>query len=305
MTAGLERSVCFDCGRERLLGILHPCAVPSRLPGVLIVVGGPQYRVGSHRQFVQLARGLAASGFPAFRFDCRGMGDSSGVFPGFEQISTDVRTAIDTFEAEMPGLAGVVVFGLCDAASAALMYCRSDPRLRGLILANPWARTPSGEARSYVQHYYGRRLLQAAFWRKLLTGRLNVIAALVDFLKKLWSMRFAAGARADFRHGTFIDRMLLGLEQSRLPTLILLSNQDLTAEEFRTLCSSSEGWRRAVGQACVTAQNCAGDHTFSSSAARQQMIGTCVSWLRQLGMSPAWRLAQVVEKDASKSGQLP
>jgi len=46
--------------------------------GVLIVVGGPQYRVGSHRQFVMLARFLADHGVPCMRFDYRGMGDVSG-----------------------------------------------------------------------------------------------------------------------------------------------------------------------------------------------------------------------------------
>jgi len=52
--------------------------------GVLIVVGGPQYRVGSHRQFLLLSRRLAAEGHPVMRFDYRGMGDASGAMRGFE-----------------------------------------------------------------------------------------------------------------------------------------------------------------------------------------------------------------------------
>ena len=51
------------------------CAGPR---GVLIVTGGPQYRAGSHRQFVLLARFLAARGMAVLRFDYRGMGDSEG-----------------------------------------------------------------------------------------------------------------------------------------------------------------------------------------------------------------------------------
>src|SRR5262245_37346209 len=51
-------AVQFDCEGQRLFGILSQPASPGRR-GVLIVVGGPQYRAGSHRQFTLLARDLA------------------------------------------------------------------------------------------------------------------------------------------------------------------------------------------------------------------------------------------------------
>ena len=293
MRPASERPVVFDCAGERLLGILHPAVGSRVLPGVLVIVGGPQYRVGSHRQFVQLARGLAASGFPVFRFDCRGMGDSTGVFPGFEHLEPDVRCAMDEFARQIPNLPGVVIFGLCDAASAALMYCRSDPRVRGLILANPWVRTPSGEARSYVQHYYSQRLLQTAFWRKLLTGRMNVAAAVTDFLRKLWSMRFGAGTRTAPGNESFIDCMRQGLEQFRPPVLMFLSEQDLTAQEFRDLCGADTSWQAALNRPGVTTVNVSGDHTFSSRAAGEQVVNTCASWLQQPGaMTPRSLVAE-------------
>ena len=74
----VERFATFECGDDTCIGIVASNAdVASRADiGVVIVVGGPQYRVGSHRQFVTLARALAASGVPALRFDYRGMGDS-------------------------------------------------------------------------------------------------------------------------------------------------------------------------------------------------------------------------------------
>ena len=59
-----EHAVAFECGHEQLLGIVATCAGPTADTGVLIVVGGPQYRAGSHRQFTRLARSLAASGWP-------------------------------------------------------------------------------------------------------------------------------------------------------------------------------------------------------------------------------------------------
>ena len=49
------------------------------------MVGGPQYRVGSHRQFTLMARAFAAAGYPVLRFDYRGIGDSEGESRGFER----------------------------------------------------------------------------------------------------------------------------------------------------------------------------------------------------------------------------
>ena len=75
----------IPCGGERMLGILALPAVPADI-GIVLVVGGPQTRVGSHRQFVLLSRCLAAAGYAVLRFDYRGMGDSSGEQRGFERL---------------------------------------------------------------------------------------------------------------------------------------------------------------------------------------------------------------------------
>ena len=67
-----ERALSLRCNDSWMYGILSlPEQAASR--GVLIVVGGPQYRVGSHRQFTLLARHLASLRIPVLRFDCRGM----------------------------------------------------------------------------------------------------------------------------------------------------------------------------------------------------------------------------------------
>ena len=63
-----EEAFFFDCDGDALLGVLARPAEPSAV-GVVIVVGGPQYRVGSHRHFVLLARRLATAGHPTLRFD--------------------------------------------------------------------------------------------------------------------------------------------------------------------------------------------------------------------------------------------
>ena len=110
-----EVPVCVECAGDALLGIVHKPARPNRR-GLVIVVGGPQYRVGSHRQFLMLARGLAEAGIAVMRFDYRGMADSDGAFRGFEDIGADVAAAIDVFTETVPEIEEVALWGLCDAA---------------------------------------------------------------------------------------------------------------------------------------------------------------------------------------------
>ena len=186
MTPVQEKALVFHCGSDRLVGILHAPVAESRPIGVVIVVGGPQYRVGSHRQFVLMARALGRAGYPVLRFDHRGIGDSDGAVRSFENLDDDIRAALDLLCAEIPSLRSCVILGLCDAAAATLMYCLKDSRLEGLILANPWVRSESGQARAYVRHYYGRRLLQWDFWRKVAMGQFDAMGSLRDLTRKLW-----------------------------------------------------------------------------------------------------------------------
>lgn len=175
-----ERALRFQCEGDGLLGILHAPAGTAQAPGVLIIVGGPQYRVGSHRQFTLLARGLAARGHAVMRFDYRGMGDSDGEPRNFEELDADIRSAIDEFLGQVPGLGAVVLWGLCDGATAALLAA-DHPAVKGLVLANPWVHTERGQAQAVMRHYYFQRLLQRSFWQKVLGGRFAPLRSLREF----------------------------------------------------------------------------------------------------------------------------
>jgi uncharacterized protein len=175
----VESVLEFPCEGESLIGVLNTPDRPSDV-GVLILVGGPQYRAGSHRLFVRLARAVAGHGHACLRFDSRGMGDSSGATAAFTESGPDVGAAIDAMMTAVPGLRRVVLWGLCDAASAALLYLDEsghDPRVAGLCLLNPWVRSEHTLAQARVKHYYVQRLREGAFWRKLLTGGVAFSAA--------------------------------------------------------------------------------------------------------------------------------
>jgi uncharacterized protein len=282
MSAPGERCVIFTCGGSRLVGIVHGTHAGAAGIGVLVIVGGPQYRVGSHRQFVLMARSLAASGYPVMRFDYRGMGDSEGELLGFEHVADDVQAAIEAFTAAVPSLSHIVLWGLCDGASAAAMQGMADRRMAGMVLVNPWVRTAAGEAKAYVQRYYGRRLLQSSFWKKLLSGRLHVLRAMQEFALTMYRSR-GTPARAGDGALPFIERMRRGIAACERPILLLISGRDLTAAEFVTLCAEDAAWSSLVARGNVSRVRLEdADHTFSSRTQLERAGAACREWLDSL-----------------------
>lgn len=276
-----ESALLLPCAGETLLAILAqpPAGRACRGTGVVIVVGGPQYRAGSHRQFVALARALAAQGWPVLRLDVRGMGDSSGAQRGFEDIGADIGSAIDAL-CRHAGVARVVLWGLCDGASAALLYLheRPDPRVAGLGLANPWVRSEASLARTHVRHYYRQRLREPEFWRKLLRGgvALNALRGL------LANLRTARGTPAPAQQAVFQARMASAWRGFSGPIQLLLSGRDHTAQEFIEYSAADPAWAGLLDAAQVQRADMPGaDHTFSAAADQQALEAAVATWLQQ------------------------
>jgi len=286
-----EIPIVFNCEQADLIGILHcPVSVESDTVGVLIVVGGPQYRVGSHRQFVLLARYLAENGIPVMRFDVRGMGDSTGLSAGFEHIDADIRSGIDAFYQHQPGLVRVVLWGLCDAASASAFYVYQDHRVSGMVLLNPWVYTQQGAAKSYLKHYYLKRLTNPDLWRKVFGLRfdyLQSLRSLFDFTRK--ALNGGNKLIAQVSAGTVDQRLPLPervrecLRRSSCNILIILSGRDLTADEFRDAVRQDFIWQELLADPRITRRDLPeADHTFSTRVWRDQVAELTLDWLRKV-----------------------
>lgn len=278
MTQARDTAVVFRCNGEALLGILsEPADAPAKKRAVLLIVGGPQYRVGSHRQFYRLAQSLAAAGYPVLRFDYRGMGDSTGNARSFESVGEDIACAADTLLAACPAVTDLVAWGLCDGASAALMFAAADPRFSGLILLNPWVRSESSLARTHLNHYYFARLLQRDFWARLIGGQLNPARAFGSFLRNAQAV---LGASPSSATPNFIQAMRAGMQRFSGRVLLILSENDLTANEFGDLATRDPEWARSLERTTVATMRVArADHTFSSAAWRQQVERASLEWL--------------------------
>ena len=280
----MDTASTFQCGDEKLVGILSAPAAPGSV-GALILVGGPQYRIGSHRQFLLLARHLADSGIAVLRFDFRGMGDSTGAPAKFDETVPDITAAIDALKRMCPAVRRVVLWGLCDGASAALLYWRAtrDPRIAGMVLLNPWIRSEQSLASTHVKHYYSKRVFERQFWAKLARGGIDVRGAVQGFLSALHTATRGSEGSATGREASFQDRMATALAGFAGPVLIILSGQDYTAKEFIEYAESSPRWNGLIGRKNVYRVDLPkADHTFSTAAWRHEVERLTADWLARV-----------------------
>ena len=270
-----------DPAHGLLVGIeavpLGPPAVPL---GVVVVVGGPQTRVGSHRQFVSLARGLAGRGICVLRFDYAGMGDSAGPLPDFERAGDDIRAATDTLLSRHPGLAGVVLWGLCDGAAAALLHAPDDPRIRGVVGANPWARSPRTQAVAIASTHYRAQLRSVHFWLRLLRGEVAIASALRSALAVALQARRSDPPESRGARAPLPARLAAALRALRVPARFLICPSDLTGAEFEQAMSPS-GLLAREGVSTLRFEGA--DHTFSNREDWDRAVDATADFVLALG----------------------
>lgn len=218
----MRRLIAFDCRGDTLLGSLDE-GESKGTSGLLIVSGGNELRCGAHRGMAMLAADLAGSGVPVFRFDRRGIGDSTGENRGFEASGPDIAAAAAAFRAAIPGLTRIVGFGICDGATA-LSYFHREAGIDALVLANPWV-GDEGDGlppASAIRAHYAKRAGDPRQWLRLATGGMNIRKAISGLRK--------ASAKPDQSGNLIADRM--GIALFGVPYTVLLAEGDNTAIRF-------------------------------------------------------------------------
>lgn len=229
----MRRVIAFACASETLLGTLDEAPGTT---GVLIISGGNEIRIGAHRGMALLAARLAAAGAPVFRFDRRGVGDSSGENGGFESAGPDIATAVAAFRHAAPELERVIAFGNCDGASAVLLH--GDGLFDAVALANPWlgAETDDLPPAAAIRARYLAQARNPAAWAKLLAGRMNM-TNLVNGLRKISVKRDESAHQLEQQ--VFVA--LAGQSHAR----ILLATGDATAIAFAD-AARRRGYRGSI-----------------------------------------------------------
>ncbi|MCB2173668.1 hypothetical protein KQH41_00220 [bacterium] len=176
----------------QLVGILHepPAGAIRRDEAVVLLSPGIKNRVAPHRLYVKMAERFVDLGYPVFRFDPEGIGDSEGEI--VENLTADVLgsvefgrfvastvDALNWLEKEL-GLSKFIVGGLCGGAITGLLAAAQDGRITGLLglgipaissaitVSDPYRYISRGQLQGLKQGYF-RNLLSPQRWWRLLT----------------------------------------------------------------------------------------------------------------------------------------
>lgn len=256
----MRKLIEFPCAGETLLGTLDEAPGTT---GLLIVSGGNEIRIGAHRGMALLAQPIAEAGHPVFRFDRRGIGDSTGENHGFETSADDIAAAAAAFRQAAPHLTRIVAFGNCDAATA-LAFFHARAAIDQLVLANPWVIEAGDDLppAAAIRARYVERMRDPREWARLLRGGVDI--------RKLASGLLKASRSQSHQESGLPARLAAALGEARIPVTILLAKGDNTAVAFRDawLGPAFEAPRAKAG---IEELNSA-SHSFASAADKQWLF---------------------------------
>lgn len=213
----MRRLLTFNCQSAQLGASLDEAEGAT---GVLMMTGGSQTRIGSHRLYERVAKALAEHGFPCFRFDRRGVGDSGGGDPGYLGSAPDLAAAAAAFRAERPGLQRIVGIGLCDGATALALF-GAEARIDAVVMINPWLVEAAADAPppAAIRRHYREQLLSLSGWKRFLTGSISY--------RKL--LRGITKAARPIEGSELAADVAGALRRSGLPASLILAWGDATA----------------------------------------------------------------------------
>jgi len=249
--------------------------------GVMFVVGGRQYRTGAQRQFVRLARYLACHGYSSFRFDIRGMGDSAASQRYFLEIDQDIKAAATEFRKQAPWIDRVVLWGLCDGASASICFA-ADEAVHSVIMVNPWVTTNAGAARAVVKHHYRRQFFSVSFWKRLVKGEVSFFSSMGSLLADFYK-GFAATSVTSVANQSddLPDIVFSALARYNGEVAVITSDRDLTAKEFLDEYDKHQAnSENAISQIQFFTVNA--DHSFSDPEQHEKLEMLTLSWCNRV-----------------------
>lgn len=254
-----RRHVTFSCEGAILAGTID---VAQGKSGLLIVSGGNELRSGAFSGMAELAARVARAGYPVFRFDRRGVGDSEGDNGGFRQSGQDIAAAVRCFLTVAPQVERVIAFGNCDGATALALTFGAG--CHGLVLANPWTMEGEGDAPpppAAIRARYAEKLRNPRELLRLLRGQVSLAKIARGVVHAL---------RPSPPPSSLAEELRLGLTQFAGPVRILLAARDRTAQAF------AAAWDKADPRIAICPES---GHAFAEPHAREWLHGHLLSAL--------------------------
>lgn len=281
----------FFCGANKLYGILH---TPKRDPhraAVIIVTGGPQTRIGSHRLYVQLAQYLSSNGITVLRFDYEGSGDSEGPSKGFNHAVPSIDSAIDYIASNSSNETRIFLWSICDGCLPSLWHSMHyTSKISGLILCNPFVMCDPERSSIRLRRYYLPLIFQKKTWLKALKWKLKfkhelktISSHLANILLKTRTRKEASNTPERLKS---VTQFIANATNSNHLVTCFLSENDLIAKTLfdlldinnlsNDLCSNSRFSYKIIPKA---------DHTFTSFQSKRVIFDYTLNSIRQMLMA--------------------
>jgi exosortase A-associated hydrolase 1 len=271
----VRQMICFECKGDRLLGSLDEGADAT---GLLIVSGGNEIRSGAYAGQAAIARHFASKGYPVFRYDRRGVGDSEGANNGFESSGDDLIAAATAFRAATPHLQRIVAFGNCDAATA-LAFFHTAAGISSLILANPWVIDNAADEQMPLP---SAATIRSRYWARLKNPRslLELLTGKIDLRKLASGLAKAASTDAPTQLSARLANALASTE-ARIE--LLIATRDSTAMAF------TAAWKSPLFQLVRKRPNIrlhdveTASHSFADATSRRWLYDRIADVLKSPG----------------------
>ncbi len=279
---------------DGLVGIYTPSGMPGHRPGLVLVNSGVVHRAGPNRLYVNVARQLAAAGYPVLRFDLSAIGDSS---PRSDSLSFEKSTVSETAAAmaalgAKSGCTAFILCGICSGADISFVAARHNPAVVGAVLINGrglhGVTDDSGDAiaasseleaslRTGISAHYlwSSALFNPASWRKLLSGQANPFELLRVVSRQALS-RLVSSAQVP-ENALELRAALLTL-LSRGTALLMVYSAGDPAIDYMKLMLGKDRKKIAAEPNFAEIHMPRADHTFTARHSRDELIGALRSW---------------------------
>jgi pimeloyl-ACP methyl ester carboxylesterase len=292
---------------EALFGIFHEPDLRQTDVAILLLSPGVKSRVAPHRLYYKAANRFARLGFPVFRFDFAGLGDSGGHVP--IQTLADLYASIqvgryveDTVAAmdflqKTHGIRRVIAAGLCGGAITGLLAASRDARVIGLLgLGLPvMLDTPGVDSSRYmtsgqlrgIRAKYFRKLATPGAWRRLLTFQTNyrlLVRSLVTPVRRRFERTKAAATSApppETNANPLFPPAMLSILADRRPVLLLFGGADRLHWEYeeKFVALHRDALRRhALALDVRVISN--GNHVLTFPEWQEELFDLSERWLR-------------------------